>query len=157
MQPMCTHAAIVRDRPVFEGGIATYADCDVDKGAQEHCLQCPSHSEYCQKGERHCEHSKQYLMIHDSPYEALVLRKCTDDSMPLQKVQNTTMHDSRAVASCTRFAVGASLSVHLVQAVSRFVSRHSHGMHMSSFTREACVMARSPSEPPASCASHWDS
>jgi len=98
LQLMCTLALTVRSKPVFEGGIATYADCDVHKGAQEHCLQCPSHSECCQKSECHCEHSKQYLMIHDSPYEALVPHKCTDDSMPLQKVQNITMHDSSATA-----------------------------------------------------------
>ena len=43
LQLMCTLALMVGDEPVFEGGVATHADCDVDQGAQEHCLQCPSH------------------------------------------------------------------------------------------------------------------
>ncbi len=51
LQLMCTFTLIIRDKPVFEGSVATYADCDVHKGAQEHCLQRPSHSECCQKGE----------------------------------------------------------------------------------------------------------
>ena len=167
LQPMCTQALAISDEPVFEGSVATYADCDVHKGAQEHCLQCPSHHECCLKGDYHCEHSKQYLMICDNRCEAFAPHKCTVDSMPFEKVQNITVHDGSAIAWCTHFAAGAGLSVHLAWALHsgmRFsgnihmgcMCHCSHGMHVSLFTWGACVMARSPSEPPASCASRWD-